>query len=89
MFEYCESLEESPVLPATKLVEGCYNSMFSDCTSLGRVTCLATSGINSGANTSGWLSNVAERGTFIKASDASLWTSGDSGIPSDWAVENY
>ena len=61
--------------------------MFSDCTSLGRVTCLATFGM--GDNTSGWLSNVAERGTFIKASDASLWTSGDSGIPSDWVVENY
>jgi len=80
------SLEESPVLPAPSLTSNCYSSMFNNCESLNRITCLATSGM--GDNTSGWLSGVADRGTFIKASDAS-WSTGDSGIPSGWAVENY
>jgi hypothetical protein len=79
-------LEESPVLPAPKLVLNCYASMFNDCSGLNRVTCLATSGM--GDNTSGWLSNVAARGTFIKTSAATSWTTGPNAIPDDWAVEN-
>jgi hypothetical protein len=85
MFDYT-SLEESPVLPATQLASNCYSSMFKDCESLTRITCLATSEM--GDNTDNWVSGVNERGTFIKASGAS-WSTGDSGIPSGWAVENY
>ncbi len=84
MFERT-GLEESPVLPAATLVSNCYASMFSRCTSLNRVTCLATSGM--GDNTTGWLSNVAARGTFIKSSYATSWTTGPNGIPDGWAIE--
>jgi len=86
MFEGCEGMEESPVLPALMLTKNCYSSMFSGCSSLSRVTCLATT--TGGAYTSNWLSDVAAHGTFIKASGAS-WSTGDSGIPDDWSVENY
>lgn len=84
MFEGCTSLTESPVLPAEKLVQGCYASMFSGCSSLSYVTCFANDGI--GANTSGWMSNVAEEGTFFKAASVS-WPRNDNGIPGRWTVE--
>ena len=88
MFQNCTSLEESPELPAKALVSNCYDYMFSGCTSLSYVTCLATSGINSGAHTSGWLSNVADEGTFIMAAGDNVnWLmNSESGIPENWAV---
>lgn len=84
MFQNCTSLEYSPVLPAKKLFDDCYNSMFSGCTSLSYVTCFANDGI--GANTSGWMSNVAEEGTFFKAAGVS-WPRGENGIPTRWTIE--
>ena len=96
MFEYCDALEESPVLPAERLVQSCYAYMFNGCSSLGRVTCLATSGINQNNSTSSWLSGVADGGTFIKAASASVgsgpsyrfWPEdSENGIPSGWTVE--
>ncbi len=88
MFQNCISLEESPELPAKALVSNCYDYMFSGCTSLSHVTCLATSGINSGTNTSNWLSSVADEGTFIKAAGNNVnWLmSSESGIPENWEV---
>jgi hypothetical protein len=98
MFEWT-GLEESPVLPASTLVSNCYASMFNNCTSLNRVTCLATSGINYLGSTSSWLSDVAARGTFIKAAgvpvegdevqltDGLYWPRGENGIPINWTVE--
>ena len=87
MFQNCISLEESPELPAKALVSNCYDYMFSGCTSLSYVTCLATSGI-SGSNTTNWMSNVADEGTFIKAAGNNVnWLmSSESGIPENWEV---
>lgn len=59
--------------------------LFSSCTSLGRVTCLATSGM--GDNTSGWLSNVPGGGTFTKAAGVTWPLNSEHGIPSGWIVE--
>ena len=43
MFTECTSLTSAPELPATTLAEGCYSSMFAECTKLSTVTMLAPS----------------------------------------------
>ena len=94
MFSDCRSLTTAPELLATTLVDGCYWTMFYGCTNLNSVTCLAT-GINgySGMTledcTSGWLQNVSATGTFTKAASMNDWSTGASGIPSGWTVQNY
>lgn len=42
MFKGCTSLTKAPELRATKIMEGCYKSMFEDCKKLISVTMLAT-----------------------------------------------
>ena len=87
MFLGCTSLTTAPVLPAPTLVSYCYASMFKDCTNLRSVTCHATS-IGSYTNTSYWLNGVAATGTFTAANSTVGWSSGTSGIPSDWTRVN-
>lgn len=86
MFEGCTSLTTSPDLYAVTLVRGCYASMFSGCSNLNYVTCYATSGM--GDNTSGWLSSVADRGTFVMSTsvDKDDWGNGPNGIPANWEL---
>lgn len=90
MFTECISMTTAPTLPASELVHGCYMLMFSYCTSLNYVKCLASS-IAQGASitTGAWLRDVSATGTFIKTPNASIWTSGESGIPTGWTVEDY
>ena len=91
MFMNCTSLTAAPVLPAPTLVEGCYSSMFTGCSELNYVKCLATD-ISADYCTIGWLSDVAETGTFIKAAGMNDWTVGPdeydnvNGIPEGWTV---
>lgn len=85
MFSDCTSLTEAPALPATTLVQYCYGYMFGNCTKLAKVACLATD-ISAANATSNWLSSVAAAGTFTKAAGVE-WTTGASGIPSGWTVE--
>lgn len=73
------------VLPATKLEYQCYYQMFSGCTNLNYVKCLATD-ISAESCTTYWLSGVPEDGTFVKAEDFDGWTLSDSGIPQGWTV---
>ena len=87
MFKGCTSLTTAPELPATTLVSSCYEDMFSGCTSLNYVKCLATD-ISAFGCTTSWLYNVPSGGTFTKASSMTSWTTGSSGIPSGWTVEN-
>ena len=87
MFKNCTSLTQAPALHAITLTRECYYSMFSGCTSLNKVTCYATSGINTNGSTSYWLSGVSSTGTFTKAAGAT-WPSGVNGIPSGWTVVN-
>ena len=60
--------------------------MFSGCSNLNSVVCLATTNIS--LNTCiNWLNGVAATGTFTKAPGAT-WGSGVSGIPSGWTVRD-
>ena len=85
MFTGCTDLISAPVLPATTLVTSCYSRMFKDCTNLNYVKSLATN-ISAEYCTDRWLEGVASSGTFVKASGTS-WTTGISGIPSGWTVQ--
>ena len=74
------------VLPATTLEPYCYYQMFSGCTNLNYVKCLATD-ISAESCTTYWLSGVSEDGTFVKAEGFDGWTlNSDSGIPQGWTV---
>ena len=86
MFDGCTKLTVAPELPATTLVESCYRDMFNGCASLGSIVCLATN-ISAADCTKDWLRG-ARRGTFIKELGVTIWTEGDSGIPSGWAVKD-
>ena len=87
MFQGCTSLTTAPELQATTLAEQCYTYMFSGCTSLNSIKCLATdiSALNCTYN---WVENVASTGTFIKNPNMSSWTTGISGIPENWTVQD-
>ena len=87
MFYGCTKLTTAPELPATTLAKGCYYYMFSNCTSLNYIKCLATD-ISATDCTNGWVDGVASTGTFVKNPDMTSWTTGTSGIPSNWTVEN-
>jgi len=69
------------------LADGCYYCMFSDCTILNSITCLATN-ISATGCTDYWLTNVAASGTFTKAASMEGWTTGANGIPTGWTVVN-
>ena len=87
MFKDCTSLTVAPELPATTLANFCYRGMFYQCTSLNYIKCLATE-ISARNCTTNWVSNVAASGTFVKAASMNDWTTGASGIPEDWIVED-
>ena len=87
MFEGCTHLTTAPELPASTLVDGCYDSMFNSCDALNYIKCLATD-ISATDCTANWVDGVAATGTFIKASSMSSWTTGTSGIPTGWSIEN-
>ena len=85
MFKGCTSLTTAPELSAPTLVEGCYTSMFSGCTNLNYVKCLATD-ISADYCTVSWLDGVAASGTLVKPKMTDYPT-GISGIPAGWTIE--
>lgn len=87
MFSGCTSLTTAPVLSASTLVTSCYNTMFSGCSSLNYIKCLATTGFNAYTCLTNWVSGVASSGTFVKDANTT-WNRGNSGIPSNWTVQN-
>jgi hypothetical protein len=87
MFYGCTSLTEAPTLPATSLAGNCYSGMFSGCRNLSYINCQATTNITT-TNCSYWVNGVSNSGTFIKDANAT-WTTGNSGIPSGWTVQDY
>jgi hypothetical protein len=87
MFSGCSSLINAPELPATALTEDCYRNMFSNCSSLNYIKCLATD-ISASDCTSNWVYGVANTGTFVKSPNMLSWTTGNSGIPSNWTVQD-
>ena len=93
LFLSCKSLTSAPELPATTLVNYCYQEMFYGCTNLSSITMLATNILASGCLTD-WVSGVASSGTFTKAesliqgSETGQIPTGTSGIPEGWTVVN-
>jgi hypothetical protein len=85
MFFECENLTEAPVLPARKLSNNCYLSMFTGCRKLNYIKCFATN-ISAEDCTYNWVQGVSSSGTFVKASSMTSWTTGNDGIPSGWTV---
>ncbi len=89
MFQNCTSLKSAPVLPATALTSDCYWGMFSGCSSLNYIKALFTNR-PSEALTSGWVSGVAQEGTFVMSNSVS-WKADDfrgaNGIPEGWTVQ--
>jgi len=88
MFFCCTNLSQAPVLPAKTLTESCYGCMFYECNSLNQITMLATD-ISADYCLDNWTEGVASTGTFIKAEEMELLSSGSNGIPSGWTVKNY
>ena len=87
MFGNCTSLTTAPELPATTLANYCYCTMFKGCSSLNSITCLATS-ISASQAIMDWVQGVASSGTFTKAASMNNWSTGTSGIPENWTVQN-
>ena len=87
MFSGCTSLVNAPTLPATTLALFCYNGMFRGCTSLNYIKCLATD-IPENRCTQEWVRGVASTGTFVKNASMASWTTGTSGIPTGWTVQD-
>lgn len=87
MFQGCTKLTSAPELPATTLASNCYRYIFNSCSSLNYIKCLATN-ISATNCTSNWVSEVSPRGTFVKAASMTSWTTGTSGIPIGWTVQN-
>ena len=87
MFYGCKNLEVAPELPATVLIDGCYYQMFYGCSKLHNIKCLATN-IDAANCVTNWVQGVASSGCFIKDPDMTAWSTGDSGIPTDWIVMN-
>ena len=83
MFEKCP-MSTAPDLLAPTLVQECYGNMFTGCSNLNYIKCLATT--KSATNClQNWVSNVAATGTFVKDANTT-WTTGTSGIPTGWVV---
>lgn len=87
MFSNCTSLETAPELSAETLTQGSYQYMFSGCSSLNYIKCIATD-ISASNCLLNWVSGVAANGTFVKAHLMTNWTTGNSGIPTGWIVED-
>ena len=87
MFAGCTRLTTSPELLATTLANNCYAGMFSGCTTLNTITCIAS--IKGTSYTNNWVKNVAATGTFYKGANAIGWSTGVSGIPVGWTVQDY
>ena len=80
-------ITEAPELLAPTLVRECYGYMFTGCGSLAYIKCLATGGFSTTQCLSGWVNNVASSGIFVKDANASDWTTGNNGIPTNWTVQ--
>lgn len=91
MFSGCTSLVNAPDLPALVLRPECYAGMFSGCSSLTHVKAMFTSAYDKYVATdipsavSGWLTGVAENGTYVM-NEAATYSPSDIGVPSLWTV---
>ena len=82
MFQDCSALTQAPSLPATTLADYCYNGMFRGCTPLNEVRISATTTATGALGN--WLSGVSATGDFYCDPNATIFPTGESGIPSGW-----
>ena len=75
------------MLEIETLSDSCYKNMFKGCSNLNSIECMATD-ISAPNCTYDWVSGVSRRGTFVKSANMSGWTTGTSGIPTGWTVED-
>ena len=87
MFEGCTSLTTAPELPATTLANNCYNNMFYGCSKLNYIKMLATN-ISASNCLTNWVNGVASTGIFVKHPNMTSLSTGVSGIPSGWTVQD-
>lgn len=89
MFSWCSRLIAAPELPAKTLVNNCYKQMFYSCARINYIKCLATD-ISATDCTRFWCGNflLTTIGTFVKDASMTSWTIGESGIPSNWTIQN-
>ena len=85
MFESCP-MSTAPDLLAETIVQEAYGHMFTGCSNLNYIKCLATTKSASKC-LEGWVNNVAATGTFVKDANTS-WSTGNNGIPTGWVVYN-
>lgn len=84
MFKGCTSLQNAPELRATKIMEGCYKSMFEDCKKLISVTMLATEyGYESLVD---WLKNAGTEAEsrILKVNNWEAYKNIITNLPSIW-----
>ena len=80
------SLTKAPELPATTLANNCYMSMFSGCQSLKEVRIAATK--TASRSLEEWLYDVSATGDFYCNPNATIFQTGESGIPANWTRHN-
>ena len=85
MFYSCNSLTTAPALPAKKLISLCYSHMFAYCYNLNYIKCDSMEYNSNYFNM--WVKDVKTTGDFY-CYDSSIFTTGDSGIPSLWTVHS-
>ena len=88
MFDGCTSLLAGPDLMATTLKSRAYYWMFYGCSNLSSIKCMVTNVYGVYNPFGDWVHGVASTGTFTKDANATFWTSGDSGIPNNWTIQN-
>ena len=86
MFSGCQSLTKAPALPATTLADYCYGGMFKMCQSLKEVRISATK--DASFALVHWLEGVSATGNFYCDPNATIFQTGDSGIPRNWTRRN-
>ncbi len=87
MFQGCTSLTTAPELPATTLESNCYQYMFRNCKKLNYIKMLATN-ISASSCLNNWVNGVSSTGTFVKNAAMTRLSTGTSGIPRGWTVQN-
>lgn len=87
MFYNCINMSSAPELPATTLVKGCYDYMFSNCAKINYIKAMFTT-TPSSTYTREWVKGVASTGTFVKNSAATWSNLGYDAVPTGWTIQN-
>ena len=84
MFLGCAKLQSAPELIAPELAEGCYKNMFNGCAALTELIAYFDNWEVKDATT-GWLSGVADKGTFHYKGKSDIARS-ENTVPAGWVV---